>query len=425
MSARLQDRDFWYDALRCYANVCTLRSYRRHQYVGEKDAPWNRGAIFASNHTNTLMDPLVILAGNRHAQIWMARGDIFKKPFIAKLLHFLKIIPIFRVRDGIREVSKDNELISETAALLKDNVNFCIFPEGRHRPMHSLLPIGKGVSRIAFEASERFGAEKHILVEPVGVEYEDFFRYRSTFCVEYGEPLDVTEFLQCHAELGDAEKHILLRNELHEALAKLITYIPDDEDYDAVWELVKLRSEDARGSLQERKTFRRAQAAEIAALKADKPEEYRSLVDKAAGFRAQRLASHISLRSASVRTSALRAALKWVLLVLTSPLFALASVLYSPILLFVRKKLKGLKDKAFSNTVRFAVPFAASWLLFVIYAVLLFMFTPWWVALTGLAFIYFGRTVFFYDWLELARVAASDVRWLRNGSLRKLRQELL
>ncbi|HQB24056.1 MAG TPA: 1-acyl-sn-glycerol-3-phosphate acyltransferase, partial [Bacteroidales bacterium] len=60
----------------------------------------------------------------------------------------------------------------------KNKVPFVIAPEGTHRPMHSLLPFGKGVFRIALLANEELQGEKQVYIVPVGLEYGSFFVYR-------------------------------------------------------------------------------------------------------------------------------------------------------------------------------------------------------------------------------------------------------
>lgn len=424
MSAKIQDKNFWYDALRTIVSFYTLRSYRRCEFVNTGSTPWNTGAVFSINHTNTLMDALVLLSGNSTEKVFMARADIFKKKKIADILTFLKIMPIFRVRDGIRNVAADQKLISDAADILEGDNNFCIFPEGHHTPKHSLQHLGKGISRIAFLASERFGGEKHIKVVPVGIEYEDFFRYRSTFCTEFGEPLDVTDFIQCHADQTSERQHFLFRQLLSEKMKELITYIPDDEFYEGTWEYVKIRTAAVRGTPKERKEARRAVAAEVAELRTKDPERFTGLMEKADRFRDMRHAAKVSVRSALKNCTALRVALKWIPAVVTAPLFALAAVVNAPTVIAVPRITKKLKDKAFANTVRFGGGLVMSTILFIIWTVLLLVFLPWGAALSGIVILSVTRP-FYYDWLEWTRIAASDSRWLNDKELQDLYSEII
>ena len=140
-----------------------------------------------------------------------------------------------RIRDGAQSVLRNLETFAEVDEVLEHGVPFCIFPEGRHRPMHSLLPIGKGVARIAFASA----AKRQTYVVPTGIENRSFFRYRWPNTVTFGEPIDVNAFLKAHEGSTENETFHAFRQELGERIKSLITYIPDDENYQAAWDAVK------------------------------------------------------------------------------------------------------------------------------------------------------------------------------------------
>ena len=108
-----------------------------------------------------------------------------------------------------------------------------MYPEGRHRPAHSLLPLGKGVMRAVVAANEKFGEKKPVYIVPVGIEYGDYFRYRSTCMITYGQPINVTEFIKGLDVENDAQLMDPLRKELRQKMSELITFIPDDEKSDS------------------------------------------------------------------------------------------------------------------------------------------------------------------------------------------------
>jgi hypothetical protein len=140
-----------------------------------------------------------------------------------------------RIRDGAQSVLRNLETFAEVDEVLAHGVPFCIFPEGRHRPMHSLLPIGKGVARIAFASA----AKRQTYVVPTGIENGSFFRYRYPNTVTFGDPIDVNAFLKAHEGCTENETFLAFRQELGKQISSLITYIPDDENYEAAWEAVK------------------------------------------------------------------------------------------------------------------------------------------------------------------------------------------
>ena len=227
------DKSLGYQALRAFADPNTRASYNKAHVKGE--LPKDGAVIIAPNHTSTLMDAMVILRTRKAPTVFGARADIFKKPAIAKFLRYIRIVPMARIRDGAQSVLRNLETFAEVDEVLEHGVPFCIFPEGRHRPMHSLLPIGKGVARIAFASA----AKRQTYVVPTGIEHGSFFRYRYPCTVTFGDPIDVNAFLKAHEGCTENETFHAFRQELGERIKSLITYIPDDENYEAAWEAVK------------------------------------------------------------------------------------------------------------------------------------------------------------------------------------------
>ena len=179
---KIQDFNLAYAILRYYVDITLKLSYRNIRYVGRENIPQDGAVIYAPNHTNALMDALVILAMDRRAKVFVARADIFKIPILAKIFAFLKIMPIMRMRDGLDEVRRNNETIEKAVDVLRDKVPFCIFPEGQHQAKYSSLPLSKGIFRIAFQAQEMM-PDVPLYIVPVGIRYGNFFRFRSTVSV--------------------------------------------------------------------------------------------------------------------------------------------------------------------------------------------------------------------------------------------------
>ncbi len=227
------EKSLGYQALRAFADPNTRASYNKAHMKGE--LPKDGAVIIAPNHTSTLMDAMVVLRTRKEPTVFGARADIFKKPAIAKFLRYIRIVPMARIRDGAQSVLRNLETFAEVDEVLAHGVPFCIFPEGRHRPMHSLLPIGKGVARIAFASA----AKRQTYVVPTGIENGSFFRYRYPNTVTFGDPIDVNAFLKAHEGCTENETFHAFRQELGKQISSLITYIPDDENYEAAWEAVK------------------------------------------------------------------------------------------------------------------------------------------------------------------------------------------
>ena len=232
MAHQIQDKDRLYAFLRPYVDWMFRRSYRRFQYVGRENVPKDGAVIFAPNHTNALCDAMAVLGIDGRRKVFVARADIFHDPKKAKILRWLKIMPISRERDGLDEVRHNDETMDQAVSTLHDGVPFCILPEGRHRPMHSLLPLSKDIFRIALRANDEFGAEKNVYIVPVGLEYGDYYHLWDSLTVNIGKPINVTAFAREHADLTRPQLIMSLREELTQRIKEQILWVPDDEHYE-------------------------------------------------------------------------------------------------------------------------------------------------------------------------------------------------
>lgn len=222
--SKIQDKDWLYLFLRPYVDWMFRRSYRHFRYEGLENIPTDGAVIFAPNHTNALCDAMAILGIDAQQKVFVARADIFKDPKKAAILNWLKIMPINRVRDGLEEVRHNDETINKAVDTLRDSVPFCIFAEGTHHPDRTILPLSKGIFRIALQANESFGHEKPIYIVPVGIEYGDYFHLWNSVCVTIGAPINVTAFVNSRLSFVDSRAQVImeLREILTERLKSLI-----------------------------------------------------------------------------------------------------------------------------------------------------------------------------------------------------------
>lgn len=219
--SKLWERGRVYRWTRSYVNLCTRMSYSSLVVSGKENLPSDGAVILAPNHCNTLMDALVVLQASNNITTFGARADMFRSSKTAAgILRWLKIVPLARSRDGRAAVADNINIFNEVVDVLKHNAAFCMFVEGTHRPKRSLLPIKKGVFRLAALAKEKL--DKPVYIVPVGLEYGDYFRFMSTARISYGEPILFDE----NADTAD------LSQILHDRIASLITYFPDDENYE-------------------------------------------------------------------------------------------------------------------------------------------------------------------------------------------------
>lgn len=422
---KIQDDNKLYSFLRPYVDHHTRRGFTRYQVNGSENIPKEGACVFGSNHCNALIDAMVLLATSRGKKVFIARGDIFQNPKTAWILRRLRILPIFRIRDGIGAVrDKNGDTMEQAIDVIHDEVTLYLFPEATHRTKHSLRPLSKGIFHIALDANRQFGKEKPVYIVPVGLEYGDYFRYRSTIMINYGEPINVTEFVKGREEDNEAVIINELKAVLREKMSRLISFVPDeDEDYDAIWELMKLKVGRQSRLLKKRLEDNRQAISEILDFKKKEPEKANTVFEKVREFTKHRKESKVSSKTIADKTTFGKTLLKTLLVLFGLPLYLLSAVVTCPIWIIAYLILNGLKDKAFRNTVNYAVEFVMHPLVSAVGVTLLFCFVSWEMALLGTVFLYFSY-VCFLDGNEFLRIWMSDIRWLLNKKLRNEYEEL-
>lgn len=423
MAKKIQDNNLLYTILRPFVDFCCRHSYRRFEIHGQKQLPKDGALIYGINHSNTLMDALVVLATSHHKKVFMARGDIFANPTVAKLLRFTRILPLYRIRNGIAAVRNNTESMEQAVDVVHDKVGLYLFPEGRHRTKHSLLQLSKGIFHIALDSNKEFGKEKPVYLVPVGIEYGDYFRYRSTCMVNFGEAINVTDFIKNSTEENDAVLMNQLREMLSDRLSHLITYIPDDEDYDAIWEIVKMKNEKRAGGLYKKMLRNRTTVEKILQYREQHPEEAKELFNKVLEFSKHRVEQKISVTSTAKRKPLANSVWKLLTALVGLPYFLASSVAnaiaWIPMVILKSK----LKDKAWGNTVSFVSKFLLSSLVFIGGTIALFCTLPWYWALGGTVLLFFSYD-FWFDYQELVRRLVSDIRWTFKTKLRQEYRDL-
>lgn len=423
---KIYEKNLGYSLLRPIVDWCTRYSYRKVEVRGEENIPTDGPVLLAANHCNTLMDALVVLRSYKGSTVFGARADMFNNKLIARIMFFLRILPMVRQRDGLRNVLKNVETQDIIVETLENDVRFCMFPEGRHRPEKSLLPLGKGIFRAALAANAKFGESKPIYIVPVGIEYGDFFRYRSTSLVTYGKPLNVTEFIKTLNVENEAQMMEPLRRELAGRMSELFTYIPDGELLKEKWTLVKILSI-ASGKkpygnfgtcLSESMADNRRLVAEIESRCQEKPEEMEELFADVKEFEKFRRKDGISMYSFRKKNNALNIAGKSFAAILGLPFFILSAVLCLPMWSAEKIVRSMIKDKAFRNTVSFGMKLGMGLVWFAVLAALAFCLTPWFVAL-GILLLFIPSYSYFHDYIEGMRRFISDIMVIRCKKLRK------
>jgi 1-acyl-sn-glycerol-3-phosphate acyltransferase len=125
--------------------------YKKIIIEGRENIPGDAPVIFAPNHQNALMDPLAVLFTAGNQVVFLARADIFKSKILARFFYWLKILPVYRIRDGADNLRNNDHIFDSTVKVLEHHRSIGLFPEAAHSNKRHLLSFKKGVPRIAFQ----------------------------------------------------------------------------------------------------------------------------------------------------------------------------------------------------------------------------------------------------------------------------------
>lgn len=427
---KIYEKDWRYTLLKPIVDWNLRHSYRKVEVRGKENIPQDGAIMIAPNHCNTLMDALVILRAFNDQTVFGARADIFNKPLIARIMYFLRILPMVRQRDGLRNVLKNHETQETIVETLEHGVRFCMYPEGRHRPAHSLQTLGKGTFRAVLAANAKFGDKMPVYIIPTGIEYGDYFRFRSTSLITFGKPINVTEYVKGQNVDNEVQLIEPLRKELSSRMSELITFIKDDADLYRKWALTKILAVSEgrmygnygtslyEGMLANRKTVDSIEKA----FEAD-PEAMSELLEKTDEFEKKRRRKGLSIYSFSRKNSILKVIGKILAAIIGLPYYIFSAIISAPMWLAYKFLQSRIRDKAFHNTIGFGVKLALGLILFPIYTVLAFCFLSWPYAL-ALSLLTIPSYSFFFDYNEGMRRLISDIKVLSNKKIRKQFKEI-
>ena len=218
---------FWHD----------IAFYRKVVVLNRHNIPKDANVIFTPNHQNALMDALALLFTNPRRLIFMARADIFAKPAVASILYFLKILPIYRSRDGKGSMQKNEIIFERTVDVLTTGNGLVLLPEGSHAGVHKIRPLKKGFARIAFQTEESNNFSLDIKILPIGIDYSNYQDFRTTLLVNFGPAISVSNYYDQFKE-NPALAINTLKSDLELRMKELIVNI-ESETYYELYVLLK------------------------------------------------------------------------------------------------------------------------------------------------------------------------------------------
>lgn len=229
----LPDMQKWsagYEAIRTYVRFAFWLTHKNVVVTGRHQIPKGKPIIFAANHQNALMDPLALACTNTFQTLWLARADIFKSKTAQSFLEYIKMLPIYRIRDGKDNLSINEQIFEQVIQVLENKQSVALFPEAAHSGKRQMLPHKKAIPRIALEAEEKNNFGLALQIVPVGIFYSHYWHFNRTLIVQYGQPIEVDRYKDEYAE--NPQKAMLsLRDEIHDRISLLTIQINSEIHY--------------------------------------------------------------------------------------------------------------------------------------------------------------------------------------------------
>ena len=223
--------NLYYYPLKLYVFIASYLYFRKLRVKGRSNIPKEGPVIFAINHQNALLDALLISALVWRNTHFLTRADVFKRKFIAKFLQGLKMLPIYRIRDGYDSIKMNEEIFDATSKILHRGGVVGIFPEGSHSLLYRVRPLKKGVARIAFKAEEEANYGLNLQIVPVGIQFESHFMPEGRVLVNIGKPIPMLRFVDTYrknSNKGIDEMIAVVREEMK----SLVLHFEDLEGYE-------------------------------------------------------------------------------------------------------------------------------------------------------------------------------------------------
>ncbi|GAA0599761.1 lysophospholipid acyltransferase family protein [Virgibacillus siamensis] len=163
----------------------------RIKVIGKENVPKEGPVIICSNHISNIDPPVVGITSPRDIY-FMAKGELFEKPVLGKLLTKIHAFP---VRRGMG----DRNALRNGLKILRNNETLGLFPEGTRSKTGK---VGKGLAGAGF-----FALRSKAEIVPCAIIGP--YKPGKRLTVIYGKPMDIETYRQNKASAKDTSDAIM------------------------------------------------------------------------------------------------------------------------------------------------------------------------------------------------------------------------
>lgn len=199
--------------------------------IDKDKIPKDGAVIFAPNHQGAFMDALLVGVHTRRPVHFLTRADIFKKPWVIYLLKSLHMMPIYRMRDGMQNLSQNDAVFDACFEILSQGKGILIFPEGNHGYEYYLRSLSKGTSRLALDARAALDPKLKLYIVPTGINYFSHRWPLAKVKIKYGDPIDTAQYESLY-KAHKQKAYNKFKLDLAEGMKATMILAENDENYE-------------------------------------------------------------------------------------------------------------------------------------------------------------------------------------------------
>jgi 1-acyl-sn-glycerol-3-phosphate acyltransferase len=184
-----------YQILKTLVSIGIRLYYKEIKVVNKNNLPENGPCIYIANHPNTMMDAWILGYVSRIPIFFMAKATLFSSPLKLKILRSLNMIPINRRGEGQIKGVSNSDSFENCYKILEEKKCLLIFPEGTSFLERRLRELKSGTARIALEAERRNNSLLDLKIIPLGLNYQNAERFRTSVMVHVGQSISVKEYV--------------------------------------------------------------------------------------------------------------------------------------------------------------------------------------------------------------------------------------
>lgn len=180
--------------------------------------------VLGCNHPNSFLDAILVGALMKKRVHFLTRGDVFKNKIAIAIMKSVNMIPIYRIRDGKDNLSKNDITFELCREIIKKGEDVLIFVEGFCNYQTTLqTPLKKGAPRLMIQGWKD-GIDVQLI--PVWLQYNSFSAFPKTVDINFGTPFGKTIINRNHE---DALMMQSINKETEQQLLQLSTVHPSKQ----------------------------------------------------------------------------------------------------------------------------------------------------------------------------------------------------